>query len=161
MKSETFLNGTTLHLPSLRDRSDRTELIEVLLAEETADGEALRIAPDALRALLAYHWPGNIRQLRNVLRTAAALCRDDVIRLSNLPQELLDAAGGGNAAAPAAVASMDKNCCPTPLATAEHAALLHELERNHWNISRTADALGVSRNTLYRKIRKHRITLAQ
>ncbi|MFO1506881.1 MAG: sigma-54-dependent Fis family transcriptional regulator [Lysobacterales bacterium] len=155
------LNGTTLHLPSLRDRSDRTELIEVLLAEETADGEALRIAPDALRALLAYHWPGNIRQLRNVLRTAAALCRDDVIRLSNLPQELLDAAGGGNAAAPAAVASMDKNCCPTPLATAEHAALLHELERNHWNISRTADALGVSRNTLYRKIRKHRITLAQ
>ena len=52
-------------------------------------------------------------------------------------------------------------CCRTPLDTAEHATLLRELERNRWNITHTADSLGVSRNTLYRKIRKHQIPLAE
>lgn len=156
------LNGTTLYLPRLRDRLDRTELIEVLLHEETQDGEPVRILPDALHALLAYHWPGNIRQLRNVLRTAAALCQDNTIRLSNLPQELLDeAAEGVPAADPMAVLPGADGCCHTPLDSAEHATLLRELERHRWNITHTADSLGVSRNTLYRKIRKHQITLAE
>jgi transcriptional regulator of acetoin/glycerol metabolism len=164
------LNGTTLHLPLLKDRADRAELIEVLLHEENSSGEAVRIQPDALHALLNYHWPGNIRQLRNVLRTAAALCRDNAIRLPNLPQELLDCADDSPRAAdpitaPAAAivatqAGAD-TCCRTPLDTAEHATLLRELERNRWNITHTADALGVSRNTLYRKIRKHQIPLAE
>jgi transcriptional regulator of acetoin/glycerol metabolism len=167
------LNGTTLHLPLLKDRADRAELIEVLLHEENPTGDPVRIQPDALHALLNYYWPGNIRQLRNVLRTAAALCRDNVIRLPNLPQELLDAAGeeprieaptnpfvaaGVSAAMPA---SASDACCRTPLDTAEHSTLLRELERNRWNITHTADSLGVSRNTLYRKIRKHQIPLAE
>jgi len=159
------LNGTTLHLPLLRDRADRAELIEVLLLEENPGGDPVRILPDALHALLNYHWPGNIRQLRNVLRTAAALCRDGVIRLPNLPQELLDEAGneprpiGG--VTPVATSAVSDGCCRTPLDSAEHATLLRELERNRWNITHTADALGVSRNTLYRKIRKHQIPLAE
>ena len=160
------LAGTTLHLPLLRDRADRAELVEVLLREETQDGEVVRIQPDALHALLSYSWPGNIRQLRNVLRTAAALCSDDTIRLSNLPQELLDASVPRMAPAAAAVevvmgAADADACCRTPLDTAEHATLLRELERNRWNITHTADSLGVSRNTLYRKIRKHQIPLAE
>jgi transcriptional regulator of acetoin/glycerol metabolism len=165
------LNGTTLNLPLLRDRADRAELVDVLLREETRDGDPVRIQPDALHALLSYHWPGNIRQLRNVLRTAAALCSDGAIRLSNLPQELLDEAAEGlpgpdlpitmNAAATAASANAADGCCRTPLDTAEHATLLRELERNRWNITHTADSLGVSRNTLYRKIRKHQIPLAE
>ena len=165
------LNGTTLHLPMLRDRADRAELIEVLLHEENPTGDPVRIQPDALHALLNYYWPGNIRQLRNVLRTAAALCLDNVIRLPNLPQELLDCAGeeprASEAAAPvsvtmaAATALAGDTCCRTPLDTAEHSTLLRELERNRWNITHTADALGVSRNTLYRKIRKHQIPLAE
>jgi transcriptional regulator of acetoin/glycerol metabolism len=162
------LNGTTLHLPMLKDRADRAELIEVLLHEENPNGDPIKIQPDALHALLNYHWPGNIRQLRNVLRTAAALCRDNTIRLPNLPQELLDCAGE-EPRAPEATASATVNtapvaescCCRTPLDTAEHSTLLRELERNRWNITHTADALGVSRNTLYRKIRKHQIPLAE
>ncbi len=164
------LNGTTLHLPLLKDRADRAELIEVLLHEENPTGDPVRIQPDALHALLSYHWPGNIRQLRNVLRTAAALCLDNAIRLPNLPQELLDCAGEDprrpeaplpiSANATPLVNASD-GCCRTPLDTAEHATLLRELERNRWNITHTADALGVSRNTLYRKIRKHQIPLAE
>jgi transcriptional regulator of acetoin/glycerol metabolism len=166
------LNGTTLHLPLLKDRADRAELIEVLLHEENAGGDPVRIQPDALHALFNYHWPGNIRQLRNVLRTAAALCRDNAIRLPNLPQELLDCAdeaprptGPATTITVAQAATSDAacadSCCRTPLDTAEHATLLRELERNRWNITHTADALGVSRNTLYRKIRKHQIPLAE
>lgn len=161
------LNGTTLNLPLLRDRADRAELIETLLREESHDSAPVRILPDALHALLSYHWPGNIRQLRNVLRTAAALCQDNAIRTSNLPQELLDAAARGTPPAiaqelPIALnARAAESCCRTPLDSAEHAALLRELERNRWNITHTADSLGVSRNTLYRKIRKHQIPLAE
>jgi sigma-54 dependent transcriptional regulator, acetoin dehydrogenase operon transcriptional activator AcoR len=107
------------------------------------------------------------------------LCRDGVIRSSNLPQEILDAgapplaAAGpparsatlaavlpeGNAGAPPAAAQPGESSPSAALREAECAALLRELERMRWNISRTAQTLGISRNTLYRKIHKHRILL--
>lgn len=158
------LNGITLHLPLLRDRGDKTDLIRTLLREENADQESIEIAEDAFHKLLDYSWPGNIRQLRNALRTASALCRDGIIRLSNLPQEILHtetrmiAPPGAERGAETATAA---NLPSAALRDAECAALLRELERMHWNISRTAQALGISRNTLYRKIHKHNIVLEQ
>src|ERR1700674_1679923 len=159
------LNGITLHLPLLRDRSDKTELIRTLLQEENAGQESIEIAEDAFRKLLEYSWPGNIRQLRNALRTASALCRDGIIRLSNLPQEILHTDASARAP-PSAAAHVEAttaalNLPSAALRDAECAALLRELERMHWNISRTAQALGISRNTLYRKIHKHNIVLEQ
>ena len=159
------LNGMTLQLPLLRDRTDKAELIRTLLRDENSGQESIDIAADAFDKLLQYDWPGNIRQLRNALRTASALCRDGVIRLSNLPQEILDTEprsappqwiDGNRDPAASAV-----NLPGTALREAECAALVRELERMHWNISRTAQALGVSRNTLYRKMHKHRIVLGQ
>jgi transcriptional regulator of acetoin/glycerol metabolism len=161
------LNGVTLHLPLLRDRGDKAELIRTLLQEENADQESIEIAEDAFRKLLDYSWPGNIRQLRNALRTASALCRDGIIRLSNLPQEILHTDASARARAPAnaagnvEAAAATMNLPSAALRDAECAALLRELERMHWNISRTAQALGISRNTLYRKIHKHNIVLEQ
>ncbi len=160
------LNGITLHLPLLRDRSDKADLVRTLLHEENAGQESIEIADDAFRKLLDYSWPGNIRQLRNALRTASALCRDGIIRLSNLPQEILHTDAGARATAPASAAANIEsagaaNLPSAALRDAECAALLRELERMHWNISRTAQALGISRNTLYRKIHKHNIVLEQ
>jgi sigma-54 dependent transcriptional regulator, acetoin dehydrogenase operon transcriptional activator AcoR len=161
------LNGITLTLPLLRDRADKADLIRTLLAEENAGQESVEIAEDAFQKLLEYGWPGNIRQLRNALRTASALCRDGMIRVSNLPQEVFHT---DTRTAPAVVASapgQSEASAVTPalpsaaLRDAECAALLRELERMHWNISRTAQALGISRNTLYRKIHKHNIVLEQ
>jgi transcriptional regulator of acetoin/glycerol metabolism len=159
------LNGITLHLPLLRDRSDKADLVRTLLHEENAGQESIEIADDAFRKLLDYSWPGNIRQLRNALRTASALCRDGIIRLSNLPQEILHT-DATRATAPASAAANAEsagaaNLPSAALRDAECAALLRELERMHWNISRTAQALGISRNTLYRKIHKHNIVLEQ
>ena len=159
------LNGITLHLPLLRDRADKADLIRTLLQEENSDQDSIEIAEDAFQRLLDYSWPGNIRQLRNALRTASALCRDGTIRLSNLPQEILhtdasarpDQAASGEAVGDAPA----ENPPSAALRDAECAALLRELERMHWNISRTAQALGISRNTLYRKIHKHNIVLEQ
>jgi transcriptional regulator of acetoin/glycerol metabolism len=159
------LNGITLHLPLLRDRSDKADLIRTLLLEENTDQESIEIAEDAFQKLLDYSWPGNIRQLRNALRTASALCRDGIIRLSNLPQEILHtetraiAPPGVEGRVEAVAATL--NLPSAALRDAECAALLRELERMHWNISRTAQALGISRNTLYRKIHKHNIVLEQ
>jgi len=164
------LNGITLHLPLLRDRSDKADLIRTLLQEENTDQESIEIAEDAFQKLLEYSWPGNIRQLRNALRTASALCRDGIIRLSNLPQEILHTETQAIAPPGAAAAShpgaseagtLPSNLPSAALRDAECAALLRELERMHWNISRTAHALGISRNTLYRKIHKHNIVLEQ
>ena len=84
------LNGVTLHLPLLRDRGDKADLIRTLLREENAGQDCVKIDEDAFRKLMDYSWPGNIRQLRNALRTASALCREGMIRASNLPQEILD-----------------------------------------------------------------------
>jgi transcriptional regulator of acetoin/glycerol metabolism len=163
------LNGITLHLPLLRDRSDKADLVRTLLQEENAGQDSIEIAEDAFHKLLDYSWPGNIRQLRNALRTASALCREGIIRLSNLPQEIFHTDTGARPSGPGSGAGNAETGAGAPavnlpsaaLRDAECAALLRELERMHWNISRTAQALGISRNTLYRKIHKHNIVLEQ
>jgi transcriptional regulator of acetoin/glycerol metabolism len=157
------LNGITLHLPLLRERADKADLIRTLLHEENGDQESIEIAEDAFQKLLDYSWPGNIRQLRNALRTASALCRDGIIRLSNLPQEILHTETSARANPALTAVGIVESAVVTSAALrdAECAALLRELERMHWNISRTAQALGISRNTLYRKIHKHNIVLEQ
>nr|WP_241093568.1 sigma-54-dependent Fis family transcriptional regulator [Xanthomonas sp.] len=152
------LNGVVLHLPPLRERSDKAELIRTLLREESGERH-VRISEDALHKLLSYAWPGNLRQLRNVLRTAAVLCSDGLIRISNLPQEIVDAGSGPCLVDGDAVAADDMPG-RAALDSAERSVLQQQLERHRWNVSRTADALGISRNTLYRKLRKHGLATA-
>jgi transcriptional regulator of acetoin/glycerol metabolism len=159
------LNGVSLQLPLLRDRADKGDLIRILLQDESSGQDPIEIAEDAFRKLLDYSWPGNIRQLRNALRTAAALCHDGIIRLSNLPQEIIDTetrmTPSASVMGPVDSTASTAILPSAALREAECAALLRELERMHWNISRTAQALGVSRNTLYRKMHKHHIALEQ
>jgi transcriptional regulator of acetoin/glycerol metabolism len=152
------LAGTVLELPSLAERQDKGDLIRTLLLEECGGDDPVDIAADAYERLLDYPWPGNIRQLRNALRTAAALCSDHIIRLSNLPQEIVDPAEPPSVpATDAAQATTLEAPIPT-LQGAERAALVRTLQQYDWNVSRAARALGISRNTLYRKFRKHGIT---
>lgn len=139
------LNGLELKLPALRERGDRLLLIFGLLAEED-EGAGVSITEEAFEALDGYAWPGNIRQLRNVLRTAVALCEDQIVRIEDLPAEIVGLMSSG--AVPGTVGGFVQ---------AEREALLGELDRQSWNITNTAARLGVSRNTLYRKMRKHGI----
>ncbi|MFO7642296.1 MAG: sigma-54-dependent Fis family transcriptional regulator [Candidatus Competibacteraceae bacterium] len=149
------LNGLELKLPTLRERSDRALLIRELLAVES-EGENACITEEAFAALDAYSWPGNIRQVRNVLRTAMALCEDQTIRLEDLPAEIAGLSPHGSVWRPPGHGATVREIAGG-LVRAEREALLQELDRHDWNITNTAARLGVSRNTLYRKLRKHGI----
>jgi transcriptional regulator of acetoin/glycerol metabolism len=89
------LAGVELELPALRARSDRPELIHALLVKE--GGADARLSPEAERLLLDHSWPGNIRQLAHVLRTAAALADGRTITRAHLPSLVASLAGQGAA----------------------------------------------------------------
>ncbi len=137
------LNGLEIALPPLRERSDRSQVLDFLLAEE-AGAQSVQLDPDARQALLAFAWPGNLRQLRTVLRTLVALCDDGRVGLADLPALLHPS-------------PMPPPITEWPLEDAERQTLIAALERQHWHMTQTAEHLGVSRNTLYRKLRKHGI----
>ena len=164
------LNGITLELPALRERTDKERLIQHALAAETGNGRPAAIERDALQRLLTYSWPGNIRELRNVIRTALAICEGGVVRGMDLPREIRDGeslheerpdAISGHLPPPlpaSAGGSLEDSAPPcNRLQAAERAALLRAMEELHGNMSRVAAELGVSRNTLYRKIKRHGI----
>jgi sigma-54 dependent transcriptional regulator, acetoin dehydrogenase operon transcriptional activator AcoR len=143
------LNGLEVALPPLRERSDKSQLLDFLLAQE-ADGQPIVLAIEARQALLDFSWPGNVRQLRTVLRTLAALCEGGRVGLSDLPAMIGQASSQAQIAVPRG---------RQPLEDAERLALLATLEQQRWHMTLVAEQLGISRNTLYRKLRKHGIAL--
>ncbi|BFO02176.1 sigma-54-dependent transcriptional regulator EatR [Pseudomonas guariconensis] len=164
------LNGLEVALPALRERSDKAQLLDFLLRQE-ASGEAIDLAPSARQALLKFAWPGNVRQMRNVLRTLVALCEDNRIEFSDLPAIVkagADSMGAGLAhervkdvdPAGATAGQARSHRDPATLEHAERDALLTVLEAKHWHMTHVAEHLGISRNTLYRKLRKHGIARA-
>ncbi|WP_313201720.1 sigma-54-dependent Fis family transcriptional regulator [Pseudomonas sp.] len=142
------LNGLEVALPAVRERSDKEQLLDFLLHQE-AQGQVVRLAPEARQALLGFAWPGNVRQMRNVLRTLVALCEDTLIRFPDLPSII-------RAYAPS-VGAPEVSVRGDVLQSAERQALMEILEAKHWHLTRVAEHLGISRNTLYRKLRKHGI----
>jgi transcriptional regulator of acetoin/glycerol metabolism len=104
------------------------------------------LSDQAWRCLLGYAWPGNVRQLLNTLRQAVALAEGGVIELADLPEELLDRA------VPARPKVLEQQ-----VEDAEARHLLEVLKRERWNMSLAAEAAGISRSTLYRKMKRYGI----
>jgi transcriptional regulator of acetoin/glycerol metabolism len=146
------LNGMTLQLPALRERSDIGSLIETVLRDQPG-GEHCRIDTTSMALLSRYGWPGNIRQLINVLRYAVALADNGRITADCLPAELLDQAQALHLPAPVEARP------PLARLTADDEGqhLLEALRRHQWNITAVADEFAVARSTLYRKMKKYRI----
>ena len=145
------LNGLTVHLPPLRDRTDIAELARRILAEEAQSGPTPDIAPDVMEIFLRHPWPGNLRQLRLVLRTSLALAGTGrEIGLDCLPEDFL-------AQLPAVergVSSTDaRQCTVERLAEIELQAIRHAVSANKGNLSAAAKQLGIGRATLYRKLK--------
>jgi transcriptional regulator of acetoin/glycerol metabolism len=158
------LNGISLHLPALRERRDLEAIVRCVLAAENDTQDVISVDHVAFNQLLKYPWPGNIRELRNVIRTALALSDDGIIRLADLPKEIAvyrDAAGPRSGGPPTTVAGPSEQGSCSPLEAAEREALLKELERNRWNVTVSAERLGMSRSTLYRKLKKYDIPVTQ
>jgi len=139
------LANARFELPPLREREDRLGLIHQLLAEEAqACGVEVVLADDALQALLVYRWPGNLRQLRQVLRYACAVSEGGQVQLQDLPQEVRGEA---------VVSSVSGVSCPA------RQLLLDALIRHRWKPADAARALGISRATLYRRVHEHHIEM--
>jgi len=136
-----------IDLPPLRDRREDVEPIaRYLLGRVGArHGRALRFSPESLRALLAHPWPGNVRELENALEYAVTVARGQTLQPEDLPPEVLGAV-------PAPPEAPSPGAGPAP--DGERDRILAQLEVTHWRITHAAEALGMSRSTLWRKMRE-------
>jgi len=142
------LNGASLKLPPLRQRADRQHVIQRVLENLIADGamSEVRLRGDAVSALLAYEWPGNIRQLVNALTFAEATCEGGQITANDLPEECVS-----DRMPPVADQMVNSDSQQDPL--------LDALRACQWNISEVARHFDVSRPTVYRWMDRQGITL--
>ncbi|RJF96266.1 sigma-54-dependent Fis family transcriptional regulator [Noviherbaspirillum saxi] len=145
------LNGLVVKLPPLRERTDFEIVVNKLLAAE-ASGRRYTASPEVMQLFKQHNWPGNFRQLTNLLRTAMVMTSDDgEIRLEHLPDDFLDDVHSlrKDSAVEPAVGGVPTNAT---LEDVELSVIQKALQANGGNVSATARALGISRNTIYRKI---------
>ena len=143
------INVMSLDLPPLRARAgDITLLVNHFL------GTAWQIAPDALRVLETYQWPGNIRQLINVIERGKILAEDQFITTDELPAVIMNPISTIGAAVPATTISAALADDGT-LAAIEKARVVDVMQKQKGNKSRAALMLGISRRSLYRLLEKY------
>jgi len=160
------LNGLVVRLPALRERTDFDLVIHKILGTLCPNGEKIAIAPDVMALFQGYNWPGNFRQLHNLLRTAVVMVGcDGTITTEHLPDDFIEELKleRHNAPAPvvepAAAPSEPIHITPPVEATGDGqrlqdvalSAMAQMLRLHKGNVSAAAKALGVSRNTIYRK----------
>jgi sigma-54 dependent transcriptional regulator, acetoin dehydrogenase operon transcriptional activator AcoR len=147
------INGLTVQLPALRERTDFCALTERLLADLSSERE-VQLAPELLARLSDFAWPGNLRQYASVLRTACAMLlgAEDTLDWAHMPDDLVDALRLGHAAKTLPMATVVAQA-PQSLQALGAAAIQQALEAAHGNVSLAARQLGISRQTLYRKLR--------
>ena len=142
------INGLTLRLPPLRERGDLASLVCAIL-HDIEPAREKRLAPDLMAAFARHRWPGNLRQLANVLRTACALVDDDdsVIEWSHLPDDIAEELAGPRPAREVEDPEID-------LRVQTGLCVQQAVQASNGNMSKAARRLGISRNTLYRKLRE-------
>jgi len=143
------LNVVVINLPPLRHRkSDIPLLADEFIKEIAAENakEIDGISSDAMDALLSYDWPGNIRELRNVIERMVVLCRGNKLGVKDVPAEIrLEKDGRGQMLATGNI-SLDQ---------AEKELIVQALKQNNNNRTKAADQLGISRRTLHRKLNEY------
>lgn len=152
------LNVISLHLPPLRERRDDIPSLIRHFYAQYYDGNLS--VPESFEEVLSdYSWPGNIRELRNIIERTVSLSPDKQLRTEYLPANLtapmqnsetrtLSVISSSNSSAPATVSELEKE------------ALIERLRATNGNISQTAKDLGVARTTIYRKMRQYHIKLS-
>ena len=138
-----------MQLPPLRERQDRGELLCNMVAHELPGCDPRQVLAQVWSLLMAHTWPGNLRQMRAVVRYACAVMEGPRMLRSDLPLDVLE-----QCQAPAALPA---NITPIRRAAPsgdERSDVLHALQSCHWNMSAAARALGICRPSLYRVMRR-------
>ncbi len=144
------INVMSLDLPPLRTRAG-----DIALLVEHFLGPDWLIAPDALRVLETYNWPGNIRQLINVIERGKILADDRFITTEELPAIVLHPGAVSLAAGIAVSAPIPARIDDGTLSSIEKARVVEVLHKQKGNKSRAAQVLGISRRSLYRLLEKY------
>jgi DNA-binding NtrC family response regulator len=139
------INTISLALPPLRERAVDIPALAEHFLRYYGGPMAPRLAPDAVEALVAYGWPGNIRELRNVMERAVLLASGGTITAADLPFNPL----------PGMPRMVDDAPVAVSLADLERRHIAQVLHQTSWHQGRAAGLLGISTKTLYRKIREY------
>jgi len=162
------INGFQIALPSLRERPEDIEPLSRHLLKQLGGAHPPELTPETVVALTAYSWPGNVRQLRNCLERATLLANDGRITTAELSPEIVQrtpmfvpqpgASAGVGAGAMMSNSPVAANGGGTPsLREAERQQILAALEQTNWHRGKSAEILGISPSTLYRRLRDYNL----
>ncbi|MHC4537392.1 MAG: sigma-54-dependent transcriptional regulator [Planctomycetota bacterium] len=147
------IKGVNISLPALRDRAqDIPEFIEYFIKEAVTEvgSKVTGITDAALTILTHYEWPGNIRQLRNTIRTMLVMCDRDKLDAADIPPEIAQRPQLASGSAAAGLAGL-------PLDELEKQAIADTLAKTKGNREKAAKILGIGERTLYRKIKEYNL----
>jgi DNA-binding NtrC family response regulator len=155
------INGFQIDLKPLRERPEDIEPLARHLLKHVGGTNPPEITAEAFAAMRSYNWPGNVRQLRNCLERGVLLSNNGQITISELPPEVVRvslAALPGVAVQPGAPAEIAApNSGPLSLREVERQQILAALEQTGWHRGKTAEVLGISPSTLYRRLRDYNL----
>ena len=156
------INSFEINIPPLRERREDVEPLARHLLDKIAGSSAPELTPPVVEALRAYSWTGNVRQLRNCLERAVLLADDNKITIRELPPEVVHRVErsplnvGSNISGNAANnPGSFKTTSLTNLRDVERQQILTALEKTGWHRGKTAELLGISPSTLYRRLREY------
>ncbi|MGH1432616.1 MAG: sigma-54-dependent Fis family transcriptional regulator [Neptuniibacter sp.] len=150
------LNGMSLRLPALRSRNDKDYIINCILNSELGGSDGVSFAPQVSQIFDEYNWPGNIRQLANVLRYALAISPDKHITLDHLPIEIR-ATQQAFKEEEFIVEEPKTMTLSDFVSDEEGRRLIEALRLYKWNITQVSEELNICRSTVYRKMKKYNI----
>lgn len=156
------LNEFVIEISPLRHRHEDINLFAhsfLQAANQQLDKEIKDFSPNAMECLKNYHWHGNLRELRNVVKRAVLICQDSTIQKDHLPLEIVQSTKSNNES----LSIVFNGAIPKDLKTiteeAERKAIIEVLRKTQNNKSKTADLLGIDRKTLYNKMNAYSIEL--
>ncbi len=160
------LNVITIHVPPLRARRSDIPVLAEHFRQVYAEREGKGvegIAPEAMRALLAYEYPGNVRELKHIIEQAVTMAEGPLITLDLLPPQLREAARDKLGRGEEELIELEAGRSSRPRLKAldekERELILEAIERNRGNLERAAKELGISRVTLWRRMKKFNISV--
>jgi two-component system, NtrC family, response regulator AtoC len=149
------LNVVTVHLPPLRERRSDIPMLVHHFLNRYAPTTHLQVTPAAMKSLLQYDWPGNVRELENCIARGVTLGDQAVIDVQDLPPSIRAEQPTGPAMTPQDAASLST----TALAEMEKMTILRVFEQANGDKALAGKMLGISRATLYRKLKRYNIPL--